>query len=50
MKPKSPRKTHVEPYEKKSAGGGLSGKEGVSDLSIMQDGNEAEKTQDSRRL
>ena len=50
MKLKIPRKTHVEPYEGKSAGGGLSEKEGVSDLPIMQDGNKTEKTQDSRRL
>ena len=50
MKPKSPRKTHVEPYEGKSVGGGLSGKEGVSDLPIMQDGIKTEKTQDLRRL
>ena len=50
MKPKGPRKTHVDPYEGKSVGGGFSGKEGVSDLPIMQDGNKTEKTQDSRRL
>ena len=50
MKPKGQRKTHVEPYEGKSVGGGLSGKEGVSDLPIMQDGKKTEKTQDSRRL
>ena len=50
MKPKSPRKTHVEPYEGKSVGGGLRGKEGVSDLPIMQDGIKTEKTQDSGRL
>ena len=50
MKPKGPRKTHFEPYDGKSFGGGFSGKEGVSDLPIMQDGNKTEKTQDSRSL
>ena len=50
MKPKGPRKAHVEPYEKKGVGGGFRGKEGASDLPIMQDGNKTEKTQDSRRL
>ena len=50
MKPKGPRKAHVEPYKRKSVGGGFSGKKGVSDPPIMQDGNKTEKTQDSRRL
>ena len=48
MKPSGPSKTHVEPNEGKSVVGGLSGKEGASDLPIIQDGTKPEKTHDSR--